>query len=135
MQNLNNKINIFFLIIISLILINNAGLAVGKGPLSDGLLEDWNRMIDTNIKGLLHISKEIIPILKTNKKGHIFSETLNNWKYIVGDNLFKICYPKSFKNSKALFFFFSFNLISIILYNITYHNILLNAFRSLFSTN
>ena len=34
-----------------------------------------------------------------NKKGHIFSETLNNWKYIVGENLFKICYPKIFKNS------------------------------------
>ena len=34
-----------------------------------------------------------------NKKGHIFSETLNNWKYLVGDNLFKICYPKLFKNS------------------------------------
>ena len=34
-----------------------------------------------------------------NKKGHIYSETLNNWKYIVGENLFKICYPKSFKNS------------------------------------
>ena len=34
-----------------------------------------------------------------NKKGHIYSETLGNWKYIVGDNLFKICYPKSFKNS------------------------------------
>ena len=34
-----------------------------------------------------------------NKKGHIYSETLNNWKYIVGDNLFKFCYPKSFKNS------------------------------------
>ena len=34
-----------------------------------------------------------------NKKGHIYSETLNNWKYIVGDDLFKICYPKSFKNS------------------------------------
>jgi hypothetical protein len=33
------------------------------------------------------------------KKGHIYSETLNNWKYIVGDNLFKVCYPKSFKNS------------------------------------
>ena len=33
------------------------------------------------------------------KKGHIFSETLNNWKYIVGDDLFQICYPKSFKNS------------------------------------
>ena len=34
-----------------------------------------------------------------NKKGHIYSETLNNWKYIVGDELFQICYPKSFKNS------------------------------------
>tara|TARA_Y100000389_G_C17330068_1_gene447590 strand:+ start:503 stop:991 length:489 start_codon:yes stop_codon:yes gene_type:complete len=34
-----------------------------------------------------------------NKKGHIYSETLNNWKYIVGQKLFKICYPKTFKNS------------------------------------
>ena len=34
-----------------------------------------------------------------NKKGHIYSETLNNWKYIVGEKLFKFCYPKSFKNS------------------------------------
>jgi len=37
-----------------------------------------------------------------NKKGHIYSETLNNWKYIVGENLFKVCYPKSFKNSNKL---------------------------------
>ena len=34
-----------------------------------------------------------------NKKGHIYSETLNNWKYIVGEDLFKVCYPKLFKNS------------------------------------
>ena len=34
-----------------------------------------------------------------NKKGHIFSETLNNWKYIVGENLFNVCYPKLFKSS------------------------------------
>ena len=34
-----------------------------------------------------------------NKRGHIYSETLNNWKYIAGEKLFKICYPKSFKNS------------------------------------
>ena len=33
------------------------------------------------------------------KKGHIFSETLSNWRYIVGNELFKVCYPKSFKNS------------------------------------
>ena len=34
-----------------------------------------------------------------NKKGHIYSETLSNWKYIVGGELFKVCYPKTFKNS------------------------------------
>ena len=34
-----------------------------------------------------------------NNRGQIYSETLNNWKFIVGENLFKICYPKSFKNS------------------------------------
>ena len=34
-----------------------------------------------------------------NKKGHVYSETLSNWKYLVGSELFKICYPKRFKNS------------------------------------
>ena len=34
-----------------------------------------------------------------SKRGQIYSETLNNWKYIVGENLFKVCYPKSYKNS------------------------------------
>ena len=34
-----------------------------------------------------------------NKKGHIYSETLSNWKYLVGDELFKCCYPKKFKSS------------------------------------
>jgi len=43
------------------------------------------------------LPKNIKKIIK--KKGHIFSETLNNWKYIVGEELFKTCYPKSFKNS------------------------------------
>ena len=43
------------------------------------------------------LPKNIKKIIK--KKGHIFSETLNNWKYIVGDDLFQICYPKSFKDS------------------------------------
>ena len=35
-----------------------------------------------------------------DKKGQLYSETLDNWKYIVGNELFKVCYPKSFKNSK-----------------------------------
>ena len=43
------------------------------------------------------LPKNIKKIIK--KKGHIFSETLNSWRYIVGDELFQICYPKSFKNS------------------------------------
>ena len=43
------------------------------------------------------LPKNIKKIIK--KKGHIFSETRNNWNYIVGDDLFQICYPKSFKNS------------------------------------
>ena len=37
-----------------------------------------------------------------SKKGHIYSETLDNWRYIVGDELFKVCFPKSFKNSNRL---------------------------------
>ena len=43
------------------------------------------------------LPKNIKKIIK--KKGHIFSETLNNWNYIVSNDLFQICYPKSFKNS------------------------------------
>jgi NADP-dependent 3-hydroxy acid dehydrogenase YdfG len=54
-------------------LINNAGLAVGKEPIDQGNTDDWNRMIDTNIKGLLYVSKAVIPILKENGEGHIFN--------------------------------------------------------------
>ena len=43
------------------------------------------------------LPKNIKRVIK--KKGHIYSETLDNWKYIVGDKLFKVCFPKSFKNS------------------------------------
>ncbi len=46
------------------------------------------------------LPKNIKKIIK--KKGHIFSEVINNWKYIVGDSLFKVCYPRSFKNSNKL---------------------------------
>jgi NADP-dependent 3-hydroxy acid dehydrogenase YdfG len=55
------------------ILVNNAGLAVGLGPIDFGIVEDWERMIDTNIKGLLYITKAIVPFFKENKKGHIFN--------------------------------------------------------------
>ena len=60
-----------------------------------------NRSQQRNVHGLRSF-RDTLPInVKKiiSKKGHIYSETLNNWKYIVGKNLFKICYPKSFKNS------------------------------------
>ena len=55
------------------ILVNNAGLALGKGPIDQGITEDWERMIDTNIKGLLYVTKAIVPYFKRNKKGHIIN--------------------------------------------------------------
>lgn len=56
-----------------ILLINNAGLALGRGSIADGDLSDWDQMIDTNVKGLLYVSKEIIPVFKTNQKGHIIN--------------------------------------------------------------
>ncbi|ASS49756.1 MAG: NAD(P)-dependent oxidoreductase [Candidatus Fluviicola riflensis] len=53
------------------VVVNNAGLAVGRGPLDEAVTDDWERMIDTNIKGLLYVSKAIIPLLKANGSGHI----------------------------------------------------------------
>ena len=43
------------------VLVNNAGLAVGTEPVDQGLYEDWDRMIDTNVKGLLHVTRELTP--------------------------------------------------------------------------
>ena len=53
------------------ILVNNAGLAVGRGPIESGISDDWERMIDTNIKGLLYVTKAVVPYLIQNKSGHI----------------------------------------------------------------
>ena len=53
------------------VLINNAGLALGKGSFDQGLSEDWNTMIDTNVKGLMYVSKAVIPFLKNSDNGHI----------------------------------------------------------------
>jgi 3-hydroxy acid dehydrogenase / malonic semialdehyde reductase len=46
------------------VLVNNAGLAAGLEPIQDGNTDDWDRMIDTNVKGLLYLSKAIIPLMK-----------------------------------------------------------------------
>ncbi|TYB30745.1 MAG: SDR family NAD(P)-dependent oxidoreductase [Candidatus Mcinerneyibacterium aminivorans] len=55
------------------ILVNNAGLARGKKKVQDANIDDWEVMIDTNIKGLLYVSRYIIDIMKKRKKGHIIN--------------------------------------------------------------
>lgn len=55
------------------ILVNNAGLAVGLGPIQEGVIDDWERMIDTNIKGLLYVSRKVLPWLVERKQGHVFN--------------------------------------------------------------
>jgi 3-hydroxy acid dehydrogenase/malonic semialdehyde reductase len=55
------------------ILVNNAGLAVGMDPVQEGNIDDWERMIDTNIKGLLYVTRAILPGMTKRKKGHIIN--------------------------------------------------------------
>ncbi len=55
------------------VLVNNAGLASGISPIQEGDFEDWDRMIDTNIKGLLYVTRLIAPMMIKNKTGHIIN--------------------------------------------------------------
>lgn len=55
------------------VLVNNAGLAAGRDPFDTASLDDFDEMIDTNVKGLLYVSKAIIPFMKTKGGGHIIN--------------------------------------------------------------
>ncbi|MDT8323420.1 MAG: SDR family NAD(P)-dependent oxidoreductase [Bacteroidota bacterium] len=55
------------------VLVNNAGLARGLDKLHEGDVQDWNEMIDTNVKGLLFVSRTVIPGMVQRKKGHIIN--------------------------------------------------------------
>ena len=85
------------------ILVNNAGLALGMEKAPDALLEDWETMIDTNIKGLLYMTKAVLPNMVARKTGYIFNlgSTAGNWPY-EGGNVYGA--TKSFVQQ------FSFNL-------------------------
>jgi 3-hydroxy acid dehydrogenase / malonic semialdehyde reductase len=65
------------------ILVNNAGLASGLSTLQDGNIDDWHTMIDTNVKGLLHVSRAIIPQLP-KRNGHVIN---------IGSTAGKAVYP------------------------------------------
>jgi NADP-dependent 3-hydroxy acid dehydrogenase YdfG len=55
------------------VLVNNAGLAVGLNHVQDGVLDDWERMIDTNIKGLLYVTRIVSPLMIAQGEGHIIN--------------------------------------------------------------
>lgn len=67
------------------LLINNAGLARGFDPFDEALFSDWEEMIDTNVKGVLYVSRAIIPYMQKAGKGHIIN---------VGSTAAKEVYPK-----------------------------------------
>ena len=55
------------------ILVNNAGLALGRDSFENASLDDWDTMIDTNIKGTMYVTKAILPYMIERKKGHIIN--------------------------------------------------------------
>jgi len=55
------------------VLVNNAGLALGLEPAHQAVLYDWDRMIDTNIKGLVHMTRAILPGMVERKRGHVIN--------------------------------------------------------------
>lgn len=55
------------------ILVNNAGLAAGLATIDEGDVDDWEAMIDTNVKGLLYVTRQIVPVMKAQASGHIIN--------------------------------------------------------------
>ncbi len=66
------------------ILINNAGLALGRDHFNDADITDWETMIDTNVKGLLYVSRAVLPAMIARKKGHII-----NLGSVAGKNVYE----------------------------------------------
>lgn len=69
------------------VLVNNAGLARGLSKVHEGDLTDWNEMIDTNIKGLLHVSRAVIPGMVRRGRGHVINigSIAGHWVYPNGN--------------------------------------------------
>ncbi len=67
------------------VLVNNAGLAAGKEKIHEGIFDDWERMIDTNIKGLLYVTRVVLPGMVERNSGHIIN---------IGSTAGHIVYPE-----------------------------------------
>ncbi len=71
------------------VLLNNAGLAAGRGPIQEGLYDDWEQMIDTNVKGLLYMTREVAPMMISRQQGHIINvASLAGWEAYGGGNVY-----------------------------------------------
>lgn len=55
------------------VLVNNAGLSRGLDPIQEGSLQDWDEMIDTNVKGLLYVSRAVLPSMVARRSGHVIN--------------------------------------------------------------
>lgn len=55
------------------VLVNNAGLALGRDSFENANLDDWDTMIDTNVKGMMYVTKAVLPYMTARKKGHIIN--------------------------------------------------------------
>jgi NADP-dependent 3-hydroxy acid dehydrogenase YdfG len=69
------------------ILVNNAGLALGMGPAYEADLSEWNRMVDTNIKGLMYCTRAVLPGMVKRNRGHIINigSVAGDWPYPGGN--------------------------------------------------
>lgn len=84
------------------VLINNAGLALGLEPAHEADLDDWETMVDTNIKGLMYCTRSLLPGMSTRKQGHIINlgSVAGNWPY-PGGNVYGAtkAFVKQFSNN------------------------------------
>ena len=69
------------------LLVNNAGLALGMEPAHKALLDDWERMVDTNIKGLMYMTRALLPGMVDRGRGHVINigSTAGEWPYPGGN--------------------------------------------------
>lgn len=69
------------------LLVNNAGLALGLSPAHEADPEEWERMVDTNVKGLLHVTRAILPGMVARDRGHVVNigSTAGEWPYPGGN--------------------------------------------------
>lgn len=85
------------------VLVNNAGLAVGLEPAQAALLDDWDAMVDTNVKGLMYLTRAVLPGMVARERGHIIN---------IGSTAAEFPYPGGnvYGATKAFVYQFSLNL-------------------------